>query len=66
MKTLTKTKKTFMHKPKISRVYIKPNYRWTDGWLEQINEIGNKTKVSSIADNSMDDFCFYVDVSQAD
>ena len=64
METLTKTKKAFNGKPRISRVYIKPNYRWTDSWLEQINEVGNKAKTLSIADNSMDDFCFYVDVTQ--
>ena len=63
MKTLTKTKKVYARKPQITRVYIKPNYRWTDNWLEQISEIGNKAKASSVIDNSMDDFCFYVDVN---
>ena len=62
MKTVTKTKKIFNRKPQILRVYIKPNYRWTDKWLEQINEVGNKTKVAAVIDNGMDDFCFYIDL----
>ena len=62
MKTLTKTKKAFNRKPQTLRVYIKPNYRWTDRWLEQINEVGNKVKATT--DNGMDDFYFYTDINQ--
>jgi len=64
METLTKSKKAFAGKPQIRKVIIRPNYRWTDRWLEQTNEVSNKVK-TLVADNSMDDFCFYVDAMQA-
>ncbi|MHB8261756.1 MAG: hypothetical protein ACYDCN_13050 [Bacteroidia bacterium] len=41
------------------------NNQWENNWLEQINEVGNKIDVSSVANNNMDDFCFYINVAQS-
>jgi len=64
MKTLIKTKKILSRKPQVSKVYIKPNHRWIDNWLEQTNEVSNKSKTFLVADNNFDDFCFYTNISQ--
>ena len=64
METLIRTKNAFGNKSPRIISYNNTNKKWTNNWLEQIYEVGNKTEASSIANNNMDDFCFYLDATQ--
>ena len=65
METLARTKNVLGNKSPRPTSYIKTNKKWANNWLEQINEVGNKTEVSSLNNNNMDEFCFYPDATQA-
>jgi hypothetical protein len=65
METLIRTKKVLGNKSPRLTSNINTNKRWANNWLEQIYEVGNKTEASSLANNNMDDFCFYLDATQA-
>jgi len=65
METLTRTKNAFGNKSPRFLSYIKTNKQWATNWLEQINEVGNKAEALSVANNNMDDFCFYPDAIKA-
>ena len=41
------------------------NNQWTENWIEQINYFKDHHEVLPLENNCMDDYCFYVDVVEA-